>query len=338
MTNIVWIGNAFFMEKLRRPGLNLIRLDCAAGSHITWEQIAAAAGSRPDLVLAADKSLPPFVLGVEKFPCLTALYVVDSHIHSWFPHYAQAFDLCLVSLKDHLPRFRKKRLAEEQTIWFPPYCGGEPVNPDAAARHDKKWDLLFVGKLDPGINPERVEWMKKFRALEPRLHATSGNYHELYPQARLILNHSIGGDLNFRVFEALGGGVPLLSPRLRHGMDELFTDNADLFLFDQEDIPGAAGRAAEVLRDPEKMLEVAWRGYRNVTSKHLDTHRAASLLKLLKDWTAGGKAAEVVSARLKNADKIRAEHLRLIYLLLADSMREFPRMQEAYLAAASKND
>lgn len=338
MTNIVWIGNTFFIKKLCLPGVNVIHIDCPGGEYVGWEQIIAAAGAQPDMVLVADKSLPPFVLGMEKFPCLTALYVVDSHIHSWFPYYAQAFDLCLVSLKDDLPLFRNKRLSDDQLVWTPPFHSGEPLSPDLAAAHEKLWDILFVGTINPQINPERVIWLDEFRALEPRLHTTSGPYRELYPQARLILNHSIAGDLNFRVFEALACGCPLLSPRLNHGLEELFTDNEDLFLFDQADIPGAARRAGEILARPEKMLEVAWSGYRKVMSAHLDTHRAASLLALLRDWQASGKDRALVDGRLRGAGRIHADYLRLMYLLLAESITEVPAMQQAYLAAAAKSD
>ena len=337
MPNITWIGNPFFAESLKRPGINLHYADCPAGTHMGWDEVLAIGGT-PDLLVVADKSLPPFILGMENFPCLTALYVIDSHIHSWFPYYAQAFDFCLVSLKDHLPRFRDERLPDERIFWFPPYYKGEPSSPEVAAAHEKLWDILFVGTLNPLVNPERIEWMERFRALEPRLHTTSGDYKALNPQARLILNHSIAGDLNFRVFETLGTGAPLLSPRLAHGLEDLFSDGEDLFLFDQEDVTGAAKRAGELLGQPEKMLEAAWSGYKKVNSKHLAMHRADRLLEIALNWLESGQTAGLIAERLKNAKSIRRDYLRLIYLLLAESLKGFPEMQKAYLAAASKSD
>lgn len=337
MPNIVWVGNPFFAEKLRRPGVRLEYLDLPSGEYIGWDAIKSRVNA-PDLVVVADKSLPPFVLGVENFPCLTAFYAVDSHIHSWFPNYAQAFDICLLSLRDHRESFLGQRLAPDQVIWTPPFSIPDPVSPDEAAAREKLWDLLFVGKADPAVNPGRVAWLDEFRRLEPRLEVRSGNYRELYPQARLILNHSVHGDLNFRIFEALACGLPLMTPRIGQGLEELFTDGEDLFLFDQDDIPAAAALAAELLARPERLLAAARNGYAKVSQKHLAVHRADSLLGLLADWETGGKAAELIKRRLAAAGEIRKRHLRLMYLLLADNLPEYPGLRRAYLAAAAKSD
>lgn len=337
MTNITWIGNSFFAKSLERPSISLHCADCPVGKFMGWQEICAVGGP-PDILVVADKSVPPFVLGMEDFPCLTVLYVVDSHIHSWFPYYAQGFDFCLVSLKDHLPRFKAERLPDERIIWLPPYYNGKPISPDEAAAHDKLWDILFVGTMNPRVNPERIEWLDRFTAAEARLHTTSGDYQKLNVQARLILNHSILGDLNFRVFETLGTGVPLFSPRLEHGLSDLFTDGTEMFLFDQSDVIGAARRAGEILNEPDKMLEVAWSGYNKVTKAHMASHRADQLLRMAMDSIESGQAAEIIAERQQNANKIRRDYLRLIYLLLADSMKGFADIQEAYLAAASKSD
>lgn len=337
MPNIIWLGNPFFAEKLRRPGVELEYLDCQTGEYIGWDGIMSM-GIQPDLLVVADKSLPPFVLGVEDFPCLTAFYAVDSHIHSWFPRYAQAFDICLVSLRDDLELFLRQRLAPEQVIWTPPFSIPEPVSPAEAEAHEKLWDLLFVGKVDPLVNPERLAWMEAFRALEPRLHVQAGKYRQLYSQARLILNHSIHGDLNFRVFEALACGLPLMTPRIGQGLEELFTDGQDLFLFDQDDIPATAALAGKLLQKPQLLQEAAWNGYTKVSQKHLAVHRADSLLALYSEWEGSGKAAELVSRRLQEAPSIRRDYLRLMYLLLAESMGGWPDLQKAYLAAAGKSD
>lgn len=337
MPNIIWLGNPFFANELKRPGINLYRLDCPVGKYLSWENIIQECPN-PDLVVVGDKSLPPFVLGMEKFPCLTALYVVDSHIHSWLPHYSQAYDLVMVSLKDHIPAFYGEQMARKQQVsWMPPYCR-HTIEPEQAAAHEKCWPLLFVGTVKAGINPDRVNWLNAFKKLEPRLHITSGNFLLLNQQANLVLNHSIGGDLNFRVFETLGSGVPLLSPRLAHGLTMLFNEDEDLFLFDQDDIAAAATKAAILLQKPDLLLRVAQNGYSKVTKQHLARHRADKLLSIFSDWINSGKAARLIEARLKNADKIRQEYLRLIYLLLASSLKDFPNLQGAYLAAAAKSD
>ena len=343
MPNIIWIGNPFFSAKLERPGVSLCRLDCKVGEYLDWTGICSRAAGQgcdmpPDLVVVADKSQPPFVLDMEDFPCLTALYVVDSHVHSWFPAYAQGFDLCLVSLKDDLPKFGGKRLLPEQIVWCPPFLIPEPIDPDAPEAVEKLYDLLFVGTIDVAINPERIEFLKKFKCLEPRLEYMRGTYRKLYPQARLVLNHSIAGDLNFRVFEALGCGAALLTPKIGHGLEELFTDGEDLFLFDQNDVPAAAAKARELLARPELLQQVARNGFNKVAAKHRAGSRAENFLTRLEDWQSSGLARDLVSARLAQSPGIRKKYLKLIYLLLAENWREFPILREAYLAAATKSD
>lgn len=355
MTNIIWIGNSFFSQALERPGVSLCLLDCKPGEFLDWPGIceqAAAQGfsNRPDVVLVADKSLPPFVLGLEDFPCLTALYVVDSHLHSWFPAYAQAFDLCLVSLKDDMPNFSGKRLAPEQIVWCPPFLNPEPISPDspdaakapkapeAAAATEKLYDLLFVGTADLRVNPERVAFLEEFKGLEPRLRYMRGSYRQLYPQARLVLNHSIAGDLNFRVFEALGCGAALLTPRIGHGLEDLFTDGEDLFLFEQKDIPAAVAKVTDLLARPELLRQAARSGFAKVVSRHLAVNRGDSFLELTQSWLSNGTARQMITDRLAQSASIRKDYLKLIYLLLADNWGEFPILRSAYLAAATKSD
>ena len=96
---------------------------CAPSEVYTWERILTLTGGEPpEAVVAGDLSGPPFILGVENFPCLTVFYSVDAHIHAWHPAYAQGFDLCLVSLKERTGDFCTGRLSSVRIIWSPPYA------------------------------------------------------------------------------------------------------------------------------------------------------------------------------------------------------------------------
>ena len=105
MKQIIWVGNPFFHSALVEQGLRVHFQRLAEPCVLGWQELVDAAGFTPDAVVVADKSWPPFMARIENFPCLTAFYCVDSHIHGWHPVYAQAFDLCTVSLRDHAPRF-----------------------------------------------------------------------------------------------------------------------------------------------------------------------------------------------------------------------------------------
>lgn len=359
MAKIIWVGFPCFGPDLQAMGHECRYIDYPEpGACYGWNDLLALSGiNDPDLVMVVDRSIPPFVLGVESFPCLTALYAIDTHIHSWFPYYAQAFDLCLVSLKDDIPAFLGKRLTADQVIWSPPFAGRRFADHATAADSGKEWDVLFVGKADPAVNPQRVEFLTRLKKLVPGLHVQSGNFAQLFPKARLVLNHSIAGDLNFRVFEALACGACLLTPKIAQGQEELFEDGKDLFVFDQDDLPGLAALIERLLADPGIRAKTALSGYEKVCAEHLTANRAkcfsAALSRVVHSKGANGSggsdvsggpdsgeepwppelARKGVSGRLAQAAAIHSGYLRLIYLMLADTA-ESPEMRAAYLAAA----
>ena len=105
MKTLFWIGGPSRFETKLLPEWNVVRAEIRPGTFLTWADCVKLCRGEPDAVLAGDSSLPPYLLGVEDFPCPTIFYAVDTHIHSWLPFYGQAFDACLVSLRDHLPLF-----------------------------------------------------------------------------------------------------------------------------------------------------------------------------------------------------------------------------------------
>jgi hypothetical protein len=335
---VIWVGNPFFAPAVMEAGVAVRLLDFSPGEYFDWPRLQARTGiEASDVLVLADKSLPPSLLGVEDFPCLTVFYSVDSHIHSWHPFYAQAFDLCLISLKDHLGLFAKGRLRPEQLLWTPPCLLTRPVSPDAPEALEKQWDMLFVGTVEASINPERVAFMEKIRGLFPGFHYCRGDYSRLYPRARLVLNHCAAGDLNFRVFEALGCGACLLTLRTGHGLEELFRPGRDLFIYDPQDIPGLLKLAGQLLAEPERRLEAARSGFRKVVGAHLASHRAKAFIELLLAWKRKGTDLEFIRARRREARRIHCGHLRLLYLHLAENLPDYPELREAYFAASRKD-
>ncbi|MFR8275550.1 MAG: hypothetical protein ACLU98_04125 [Desulfovibrio fairfieldensis] len=123
MQRLLWIGSPFFCQSLRSCGWQDVALHNFEDARVfCWEELVRLAGFIPDVLVVADKSRPPFVLGMERFPCLTVFYSVDSHIHSWQPLYAQGFDACMVSLRDDLELFSGPFLPPERVWWSPPFA------------------------------------------------------------------------------------------------------------------------------------------------------------------------------------------------------------------------
>ncbi|CAK7022792.1 MAG: hypothetical protein DELT_02481 [Desulfovibrio sp.] len=337
--SVIWVGNPFFMPALRDLaggdfGWRVHHINPEPGVVLGWDDLVADAGFTPGIVIVADKSTPPFVTGMENFPCLTVFYAVDTHIHSWFPHYAQGFDICLVSLKDHIPLFGGGRLSGEAIWWSPPYANPldvpRPFDPSQEA-----WDVLFVGTVDTAVNPDRCAFFEELGTLLPNLHITRGRPCELYPQAKIVLNHAIHNDLNFRVFEALGCGKCLVTPLVRHGFSDLFTNGEDLFTYDQNNVPALAALCQALLKTDARRESAASSGHAKVAAGHYMRHRAETFAARIMDLFVSGRAATMVAERRATAKTIHTKWLKLLYLHHAETAGS-ASTGASYLAASKK--
>lgn len=329
----IWVGNPFFQPALADCGWKVHYVNPSRETVLAWDDIVALAGFTPDILVVADKSQPPFVVGMERAPCLTAFYAVDTHIHSWYPYYAQGFDLCLVSLRDHMPLFSGARLTPDAVWWSPPYAhpNDEPLAPDP---EKPIWDVLFLGTVNPDVSPRRSAFLDALAPLAPGLHvATSPNRAGMFAQAKIALNHAIAGDLNFRVFEALGCGACLVTPMVRHGFDTLLANGLDLFTYDQNDIPGLAKLLNALLTAPERRAKVARHGHATVAAGHYMRNRAEAFAARAMELLVSGKAGQMVSQRLADAKTIHAAWLKRLYLHHAETAAA-EHLGRAYLKAA----
>lgn len=323
MDKVCWIGNPYFGGHMRKLGWDVTIIKRQRLGLVTWAEVVDQCGGTPDAVAMGDASLPPCLAGVEAWPCLTAFHCVDAHIHSWHPVYAQAFDLCSVSLKDTIPSFREGRLTGDAIRWLPPWAQNNMVPRDM----DKKWDLLFVGTVNPETTPVRHSFLEALKERFDGLHVTSGDFRELFPQARIVLNFCERGDLNFRVFEALGIGACLLTPDVGHGQEELFTPGEDLFTYPMDDMDALLERVGFLLDHDELREEAGARGTAKVDAAHRATHRAEEY----SDWLRAHLGTQ--NRRVAQARDIHKGMLKLLYLHLADDIRD-PALRAEYLRLA----
>ena len=347
MKTLLWLGNPFFRADMERYGWRVVFRQPRDGEYFTWNNCLELSGGPPDALVAADTSRPPFVLGVERFPCLTLFYAVDTHIHSWMPLYGQAFDACLISLRDHIPLFAGQRLPDDRLWWSPPYA---PNIPDEFSTAPKNGDCLFVGSVDPERTPLRRHFLDHLSGLIPALSVEHGHFARFYPRARLVVNICEHGDLNFRVFESLGCGAALVTPAVGHGLTDLFTPGRHLLTFDasfwKEERPPTAEQARSLgaqaavnaaplirslLSDPNRCEALARAGWDEVNRRHRARHRAETLARRLERLSA-----DLPRRRHAEADAIREQYLRLMYLLWGESLPDSP-LRMAYLRAAQGN-
>lgn len=325
---LAWIGTYGFHHAMPAQGFETTFVRIKEPCAMDWDDVCERAGFTPDVVVYSDRSFPLPLVGVEDYPCLTCFYVVDSHIHgSWYPTYRDAFDCCAVSLRDHIPGFVNKEFPEA-TIWLPPYPRQQDVPiPDA----EMQWDVLFVGNVDPETTPKRTVFLDEIERLLPgRLHVTTGEYHTLYPHARVVLNIAERDDLNFRVFEAMGCGACLLTPHVEHGQNDLFTPGVHFEEYNNLDAADAVAKIETLLAAPEKRQTMARAGAAEIDRAHRKKHRAADLARLLRSDAA--RAAH--EKRMTHQNRLTTD-LRLLYLHWADATED-ETMRAKYVAAARK--
>lgn len=336
MKNLLWLGNPFFCQDMKAHGWNVIWHMPDGGQIFTWADCLRLAGCEPDLLVVGDTSRPAFVLGVENFPCLTVFYAVDTHIHSWMPRYGQAFDACLISLKDHIRLFTGMRLPEDRVWWSPPYA---PNLPDTFPDGERRTGCMFVGTVSPEQTPLRVLFLDALRRLVPDLHVQWGNFSTLYPQTKVSINFCELGDLNFRVFESMGCGAALVTPDIQNGQGLLFEAGRHLLTFPipeglepqataQIAAEGAARQIITLLENDGQRGYMARTGFAEVNAHHRARDRAAGFHEL-----TGGLTPALAAKRREQASRIRERYLKLIYLLWSENLAGSPA-RALYLKAA----
>ncbi|WP_018124997.1 glycosyltransferase [Desulfovibrio oxyclinae] len=322
---VAWVGGIYFRDDFARQGFDVRTVNFSGPRALNWDELCEAADCEPEVVIYTDRSLPPPLVGIESFPCLSVFYCIDSHIHEWYPLYAQGFDLCAVSLRDHMSRFRL-RLDERAVFWLPPYPIRDEHPP--VEQPERLWPLLFAGTVDPETTPERKVFLDRIKKLMPELEVRSGQFETLFPQAEIVLNIAERGDLNFRVFEALATGACLLTPEVGHGQSELFEDGRHLFTYPLNAPEAAAEKARELLTHPERMRTARREGLAAIDARHRRSHRAEQLAKTVRKALADSP----VQQRLREVPAIHERFLRLVYLHWAQAERG-SELGARYLAA-----
>jgi hypothetical protein len=328
---LAWVGGEFFMHHMEAEGFRVVRLPLTKPGAFAWDEICERCGSAPDAVVYTDRSLPPPLLGLERYPALTAFYCIDSHIHGWYPLYAGAFDLCAVSLKGDVERFGAE-LSQERVLWLPPFAE-DRYQPRES---EKDFDLLFVGTVDPETTPQRHAFLERLGRGFPGLAVRRGDFTELLPRARVVLNIAERGDLNFRVFEALACGACLLTPRINNGQDELFEDGVHFVTYEADNEADCAAKARALLAGDfvdadDRRAAYARAGFARVDAAHRPWHRAAALAGLLRQGFDEGLPAR----RLAHPDHARMSALRLLFLHWAEHGDD-AALSARYLAEARR--
>jgi hypothetical protein len=236
--------------------------------------ITSLNGFVPDAILWHDNSLPTFLMtGLESTSIPLVLYSVDTfHHYPMHTYMAEIFDHVLVAQKDYVNAFDG---CGTPATWLPLWA---PRLIEAS--DDKRWPVSFVGNLNAKLNPRRVKFFDELKHRIP-IHITQGNYWEFFPFSEIVVNQTVKGDLNFRVFEAMMCGALLLTERTPNGLFDIFCEGEHLVTYSPDDVDEATEKVTYLLQHPEQMQQIARAGREEIIRNHLPKHRAQTVHAIL---------------------------------------------------------
>lgn len=242
-------------------------------THIDTIVKALPPEKQPDVIIVLDNSAPVMLTGLEASAIPVIFYSVDTHHHGpLHTALAHVFDHTLVAQKDYLHLFSDAGLEAQ---WMPLWAS-EFVKPNP----EKKYGAVFVGTLNPKLNPERVRFFDELKTKVDML-CTTGSFPEIFPVSEIVINQTVKRDLNFRVFESMMCGAMLLTERIDNGLFELFEDRKHLVTYEKGNVEEAAQLLRSYLADKKTCREIAACGREEILKKHLESHRAQKLLELI---------------------------------------------------------
>ena len=232
---------------------------------------------QPDLVFQQERLGPRLLIqGLEKAPCPTAFLAVDSHLNLfWHRSYSQLFDTLLtphVSLFQALPA----EWRHPNIIRFPHFGVGRSWLPHAGRQHDMAVCARVTEHRQ--IRTWLFALLKEQHGLEAVEGLSFAEMLDLYADARIVPNESIGFEVNFRLFEAASCGALVLTPQIGDDQDKAFVPGKEMLVY--RDGLELLEQIAWAKANPDEAERIARAGWERVQAEHLPSHRAATLAAL----------------------------------------------------------
>ncbi|MCP4005021.1 MAG: glycosyltransferase [bacterium] len=289
-------------------------------------EAVAAAGFEPDLVIVELFGPRPLPDGLSACPWPLVAVVYDSAFnHFWLRHWLKLFDLVCVDFFNSVGRLNEEGI---HAHWLP-YGVRESEFPELKRPHD--FDLGFVGVIDQ--RPRRQAMLELLDRhwnisiagdgtepgqIEHRLSLPETAQH--YARCQLVVNEYFFDGLNFRVFEAMASGRPLLTEATANGLPQLFQDGEHLITFTPETLLPTVRHA---LDHPEACERIALNGRQEILRAHTRAIRAEKLLEL---------AAPLIGRKLTRDVPRRCAHAGAAAFHFA---QRWPQAERNHLALAA---
>jgi GT2 family glycosyltransferase len=241
------------------------------------------------------ESVPGFFpKNIKKLPIKTACYLIDTHLHLK-EHFelAKNFDYVFLAQREYIENFNSAGM--HNVYWLP--LGADPEI-HAKLSEVKKHEIGFVGSFVG--NERRVKLLERLGAKFPVHYERAfwTDMSKVFSESKIVFNNAVRNDLNMRVFEVMSTGSFLLTDLAKKsGQDELFVNNEDLGVYEDDFIENVADF---YLRNDELREAIAARGKELILNAHKYSDRAEDMLKVIsekKNSTCSAKELREKSTR-----------------------------------------
>lgn len=318
----------------------------------------------PDLVSLSARVMTFLPQGLEKFTCPKVMKIGDTfHFGdgalSGIVEYCQKLNCdyhWTYQSTQHLHFFVEAGL--RNVFWLPGTIAIDPYIPLQPSH--KSYDVIFRGG-ESELHVDRKRILNQLRNADIAIDIQSKPYTEClddYAKAKIVINCSLNGDLNRRVFEVLMAGGFLLTDRIsaQTGVYELFQEGIHLECYG--DVPELIEKIRFYLAHPEQAAQIAAAGHQRFLDccaqsgiqqklyRYVFDREIESPFQIQQDHRTTVKVPESLKLRLKVYEVIQELHrllpkIDLLYwkgthrALLAD-LADLPRSHLTYAHQATE--
>lgn len=285
--NILQYGkNPYFTEEFHSLGHRVFLVGESAACDLQLHSVISAQrlvdicvskGFIPDVFFYADDSTLPHLFFIEELAVPTVFYSIDTYCHAWHGAFSRAFDYVLYAQGEEKHHFAAE--AEHFPLFA---CKFSPYESREEWFENRSIPVTFVGTLGHKNNPERTAFFSLYKTFMP-IFITKGDFEPVFRRAKIVLNQSAVGELNFRTFEAMALGCACLAdnvPTEENEIASIFRFGIDcLPAYPRNDVAKAVDLSVHWLsKEKENALyELAMRGRELVMEKHSAKARACRL-------------------------------------------------------------
>ncbi|MEM6532611.1 MAG: glycosyltransferase [Myxococcota bacterium] len=249
-----------------------------------------------------------------RLPCKTMAYLIDVHrtldVRLMFARYV---DSVFVAQLEYLPYF--ERLPHPSVTWLPLAC--DP-SVHFVPGLDRAYDVGFVGKLgEPGTVRHQTlsRVLTQFQSNDTSKYYLPEEMGRVYSSSKIVVNCSIGGDLNMRFFEALASGALVVTDRIGNGLDVVGRAGEHFVTYRTPE--DAVEQIGKYLADDQGRQRIAMRGQSLAISTETYRHRLSEMLEVALSSTgvAPARTASRRQERLWRSRWYRAKGVKPIEAL-----------------------